>query len=89
MLRKFLPDHNSHSKRSNRGMFYTVSGKHIPYHYVDESPEPLLRGYAYEGTVRVLGQVRFDADLEPQHIDIRDIRPSQQRLDFDPPDPTA
>ena len=75
----------SHSKRNNRGMFHTVSGKHIPYHYIGDDVQPLWRGYAYSGIVKVLGRVRFSADLEPIFIEIRDVQLGQQIL-FEPKD---
>ena len=71
---------NSHSKRNNRGMFHTLDGKHIPYRYVGEEIQPLLRGYAYNGVVKVLGKVKFDANNEPISIEIRDIQLTQQVL---------
>jgi len=71
---------NSHSKRSNRGMFYTVAGKHIYYRYVGEDIRPLLRAYAYSGTVRVRGKVKFDSNLDPLSIEIRDIELTQNLL---------
>jgi hypothetical protein len=71
---------NSHSKRSNRGMFHTLSGRHIPYRYVGEELEPLLRAYAYNGVVKVLGKAKFDAEDEPISIEIRDIQLTQDVL---------
>jgi hypothetical protein len=64
----------SHSKRSNRGMFHTVNGQHLRYHYVGDDIEPLLRAYAYNGVVRVVGKVKFDSDGEPMSIDVREIQ---------------
>jgi len=71
---------NSHSKRSNRGIFITVGGKHLRYHYVSDDLQPLLRAYAYNGVVRTLGRVTFDTNLDPQAIGILDIQISQQTL---------
>jgi hypothetical protein len=68
---------NSHSKRSNRGMFYTLSGKRIPYHYIGDDLKPLLDAYAHSGPVRVLGRVTFDSNLEPVSVEIYDVQPSQ------------
>lgn len=71
---------NSHSKTNNRGMFYTIGGKHIHYRYVGEDERPLLRAYAYSGVVKVLGKVKFDANLEPISIEIREIQLTQESL---------
>jgi hypothetical protein len=71
---------NSHSKRNNKGMFHTRDGRHIPYRYVADELQPLLRGYAYNGVVKVLGKVKFDANNEPISIEIREIQLTQQPL---------
>lgn len=71
---------NSHSKRSNRGMFITLAGKHITYHFSGDDIKPLLRAYAFTGTVKVLGKVKFDSNLEPISIDVKDVQPSQHPL---------
>jgi hypothetical protein len=62
---------NSHSKRNNRGMFHTVDGRHIPYRYLGDELQPLLRGCAYNGVVRVFGKVKLDANGEPISNEIR------------------
>jgi hypothetical protein len=74
---------NSHSKRNNRGMFYTVDGRRIPYRYVGDELQPLLRGYAYNGVVKVFGNVKLDVNAEPISIEIRDIQLEQEPL-FEP-----
>lgn len=71
---------NSHSKTSNRGMFYMITGKHIRYHYVGDDIQPLLRAYAHSGVVRALGRVTFDPNLEPISIEVRDIQLPQRTL---------
>ena len=71
---------NSHSKSSNRGTFYTVGGKHIPYRYCGEDISPLLRGYAHRGFVRVRGTVKFDENMDPIGIDISEVELKQPPL---------
>jgi hypothetical protein len=74
---------NSHSKTSNRGTFFTMDGKHIPYRYMPKNVQPLLRGYAYSGAVKVLCNVKFDAEMTPVFMAIYDVQLVQQVL-FEP-----
>jgi len=39
-----------------------------------------LRAYAYSGTVRVRGKVKFDSNLDPLSIEIRNIELTQNLL---------
>jgi len=71
---------NSHSKRNNRGMFHMINGKRIPYRYVGDDIQPLLRAYAYNGVVKVFGKVKLDAEHAPVSIEIRDIQITQPVL---------
>ena len=61
-------------------MFITLAGKHIPYHFTGDDIKPLLRAYAYTGTVKILGKVKFDSNLEPIFIEVKDVQPSQTPL---------
>jgi hypothetical protein len=71
---------NSHSKTNNRGTFHTLDGKHIPYQYKGADPQPLLRGYAYNGAVKVLCNVKFDSNMNPIFMTIYDVRLVQQLM---------
>lgn len=65
---------NSHSKRNNRGMFHTLDGVHIRYHYIGEDDNPVLTAYAQDGAVRVMGTVVYRDEM-PTSIEIREIHP--------------
>jgi hypothetical protein len=67
----------SHSKKTNRGTFETLSGERMRYQYAAGDLQPLLRAYASRGTVKVYGRVAFDAAHEPISIEIRDIQPPE------------
>jgi hypothetical protein len=69
---------NSFAKDKNRGTFYTLSGKHISYHYIGQDEQELLSAFAHKGVVRVQGRVSFDEDLEPIHIDIKRVERRQK-----------
>jgi hypothetical protein len=71
---------NSLSKTGYRGTFHTVSGKHIPYHYVGQDPASLLNAFPYRGLVRVLCKVRFDSDANPTGIEIHQVEIVQDSL---------
>ena len=71
---------NSHSKSNNRGTFHTLSGKHIPYRYVGDDVQPLLKGYAFDGAVRVRCKVTLDADMNPTGMEIYDVELGQAAL---------
>lgn len=64
---------NSLTKDKNRGTFYTVAGKHIPYQYVGQDEKALLSAFTHEGVVRAKGKVGFDGNLEPTKIEISEI----------------
>jgi len=69
---------NSHSKTNNCGTFHTLDGKHIPYHYTGRDTQPLLRGYSYNGAVKVLCNVKFDGNMNPIFMTIYDVQLVQQ-----------
>jgi hypothetical protein len=71
---------NSHSKSNNRGTFYTLSGKHIPYRYVGDDVQPLLAGYAHNGVVRVRCKVTLDSDMNPTGMEIYEVQLGQAEL---------
>jgi len=71
---------NSHSKSNNRGTFYTMSGKHIPYRYVGDDIQPLLKGYAHDGVVRVRCKVTLDSDMNPTGMEVYDVQLGQTEL---------
>lgn len=71
---------NSHSKSNNRGTFYTLSGKHIPYRYVGDDVQPLLAGYAHNGVVRVRCKVTLDADMNPTGMEIFEVQLGQAEM---------
>ena len=71
---------NSHSKTNNRGTFYTLSGKHIPYRYLGDDVQPLLMGYAHNGVVRVRCKVTLDSDMNPTGMEVYDVQLGQAEL---------
>jgi hypothetical protein len=71
---------NSLTKDKRRGMFYTLSGKHISYQFVGPDEKQLLDAFTHPGVVRAKGRVSFDANLEPTQIQISEIVIEQQRI---------
>jgi|SRR5208337_4452623 len=70
----------SHSKRTNRGQFETMTGQRIRYHYVGKDMGSFVRWYASGGTVKVFGTVEYDERHEPISMKIREIQPSNPPL---------
>jgi len=71
---------NSLTKDRRKGMFYTVSGKHIPYQFVGPDEQQLLDAFSHPGVVKARGKVSFDGNLEPIHMQIVAIFPEQPRI---------
>ncbi len=74
---------NTISKTNNSGTFITDSGKRVRYRFTDEDRlADLYRQFAHLGQVRVKCIAKLDENLDVISIDISEIEPIQQRIEF-------
>lgn len=68
------------NKQNNRGTFELGNGKHVPYRYSGPDPDKFHMQFGRKGPIRVEGVATFDENLEPTHIEVKDVQHLQGEL---------